>query len=149
MKKIKFFTFYFKTQFFFWIDAGYFRDINITNYINNWPSINKCKQEPRVVLNRIRKIGKEEYEKLMSFDNITHLKFQNDANILGNAYGGRTDYLLKFIKYYYDIFRLFMKKNKFIGMDQNFYAIISYLHPEIVKIVDSNQYHFLKTFYHD
>lgn len=116
-------------------------------FINKWPSINKCKEDPRVIMNEIRKIGKEELEKLMAFDEETHNRFKNGFNIAGNAYGGRSDYLIKFINYYYDIFNLFMKKEKFIGMDQNIYAIISNLHPEIAKIIHSGDYQFLKSYY--
>lgn len=138
---------YFKSEYFFWIDAGYFKEKDMKKFINKWPSINKCKEDPRVIMNEIRKIGKEELEKLMAFDEETHNRFKNGFNIAGNAYGGRSDYLIKFINYYYDIFNLFMKKEKFIGMDQNIYAIISNLHPEIAKIIHSGDYQFLKSYY--
>ena len=140
---------YFKSKFFFWIDAGYFRENDVSKYINNWPSINKCNEDPRVILNEIRKISKEEYEKLMAFDADAHNRFKNDYNIAGNAYGGRADYLIKFINYYYDVFKLFMEKEKFIGSDQNLYSIVSYLHPEIIKKIYSKDYQFLKSYYLD
>ena len=55
---------YFKSNYFFWIDAGFFRDKNdISQYINDWPSIKRCEEDPRVILNEIRKISKDEYEK--------------------------------------------------------------------------------------
>ena len=138
---------YFKSEYFFWIDAGYFKEKDMTKFINKWPSINKCKEDPRVIMNEIRKIGKEELEKLMAFDEAAHNRFKNDFNIAGNAYGGRADYFIKFINYYYDIFNLFMKKEKFIGMDQNIYAIVSNLHPEIAKIIHTGDYQFLKSYY--
>ena len=116
---------YFESKYFLWIDAGYFKEKNMSKYINNWPSFKKCNQEPRVIMNEIRKLGKDEFYKLMAFDNETHRKFQNDFNIAGNAFGGRIDFVWKFIKYYYEIFRLFMNKGQFIGMDQNLYSIIS------------------------
>ena len=121
----------------------------MSNYINNWPAVNKCKQDPRVIINEVRKIKKEEFDKLMSFDEKTHQKFQNDANTLGNAFGGRIDYLLKFIKLYYKIFQLFIKKKQFIGMDQNFYSLLGYQHPEIIKFIQSKSYDALKMYYLD
>ena len=138
---------YFKSKYFFWIDAGYFKEKDVSKYINNWPSIKKCEEDPRVILNEIRKISEEEYEKLMSFDEDAHNRFKNDYNIAGNAYGGRADYLLKFVYYYYYFFKIFMEKEKFIGMDQNFYSILSYLHPEITKNIYSKDYQFLKYYY--
>lgn len=138
---------YFKSDYFFWIDAGFFKEKNMTKYKNNWPSIDRCRQDPRVLLNEIRKIENNEFQKLMNFEEETHNKFMNDFNIAGNAYGGRKDFLVKFIFYYEDIFKLFLVKKKFIGSEQNIYAIISHLHPEITKIVHSGNYQFLKRYY--
>ena len=139
---------YFKSNYFFWIDAGFFRDKNdISQYINDWPSIKRCEEDPRVILNEIRKISKEEYEKLAAFDENAHNRFKTDFHIAGNAYGGRADYLIKFIYYYYEIFKLFIEKKKFIGLDQNLYAFLSYLHPDIAKRVYSGDYGFLKSYY--
>ena len=117
---------YFNSEYFLWLDAGYFREKNISKYLNNWPSIKKSKLDPRVILIQIRKIEIEEYEKLINFDNNTHQQFQNNFSIAGNAFGGRVDYLIKLIKYYEEVFKLFMEKGQFIGSDQNFYSIISY-----------------------
>ena len=138
---------YFGSKYFLWIDAGYFKEKNMSKYVNNWPSIKKCNQEPRVIMNEIRKLGKDEFYKLMAFDNETHRNFQNDFNIAGNAFGGRIDFFSKFIKYYYETFRLFMNKGQFIGSDQNLYCIISYLHPKIAKRIYSGDYQYLKNYY--
>ena len=138
---------YFKSKYFFWIDAGYFRENDVSKYINNWPSINKCNQDPKVILNEIRQISKEEFDKLMSFDKETHNKFMNNYNIAGGAYGGRADYLIKFINYYYEVFKLFMEKEKFIGSEQNLLTITSYLHPETTTRIHTKDFHFLKKYY--
>lgn len=140
---------YFKSKYFLWIDAGYFRNKDVTNYINNWPAVNKCKQDPRVIINEVRKITKEEFDKLMSFDEKAHRKFQNEPNTLANAFGGRIDYLLKFINLYYKIFQLFIKKKLFIGSEQNFYSILGHQHPEIIKFIQSTSYDALKNYYLD
>ena len=138
---------YFKSKYFFWVDAGLFQQEKMEKYINHWPSIEKVKKDPRVILNGIREIKKEELNKLMSFDNITHDKFMNDFNVAAGFFGGRFDYIIKFIKYYYEILELFYAKKKFIGSEQNIYAIVGYLHPEIVKIIKSGSYEFLKNYF--
>ena len=91
---------YFKSKYFFWVDAGFFRDdITVDSFINNWPSIEKLEKDPRVTLDGIREITKEEFNKLINFDNKTHDKFMNDVNISANCFAGRYDYLIKFIKF--------------------------------------------------
>ena len=118
----------------------------MTKYIKNWPSIEKFKTDPRVMLNEIRKINKQEFNKLINFDQLTHDKFMNDYNIGGAFYGGRSDYLLKFCYLYIDVFRLFKKNNKFVGSEQNLYTIVAYLHPEITNIIHSGDFFFMKSY---
>ena len=139
---------YFKSKYFFWVDAGLFRnDEEIESYIYNWPSIEKLEKDPRVTLNGIRKITKEELDKLMNFDNITHDKYMNDVNVAGGFFGGRFDYLIEFRKFYYEVLELFYKNNKYIGTDQNLFAIVGKLHPEIANIIISGDYSFLYNYF--
>ena len=141
---------YFNSKYFFWVDAGLFRDENkkqMIPYYNNWPSLEKIEKDPRVKLNGIRKISKEELDKLMNFDSYTHNKFMNDYNVAGGFFGGRTDYLIEFRKLYYEILELFYKHKKYIGTDQNLFTIVGYLHPEIVNIINSGDYSFLKKYF--
>ena len=84
---------------------------------------------------------------MIVFDENAHNRFKNDFNIAGNDYGCRADYLIKFINYYYEIFKLFIEKEKFVGSDQNLYAILIYHHPDIAKRVFSGYYGFLKSYY--
>lgn len=93
----------------------------MTKYINNWPSIEIFEKNPRVMLNEIRKISKDEFNNLINFDKLTHDKFMNDCNMGGAFYGGRYDYLKKFCYLYMDIFKLFLRNNKFVGSEQNLY----------------------------
>ena len=92
---------YFNSKYFFWVDAGFFRDKNMTKYIDNWPSLKKFKKNPKVMLNEIRKIDKKEFYGLMKFDYSTHDKFMNECNMGGAFFGGRYDYLLKFVYFYF------------------------------------------------
>lgn len=48
---------YFKSNCFYWIDAGIFKNRNISKYLNNWPSKNRCIEDPRVIINSIRKLS--------------------------------------------------------------------------------------------
>ena len=84
---------------------------------------------------------------MIVFDENAHNRFKNDFNIAGNAYGGRADYLIKFINYYYEIFKLFIEKEKFVGSDQNLYAFLSYLHPETTTRIYTKDFQFLKKYY--
>lgn len=138
---------YFNTKYFFWVDAGLFKEKNMKNYVNDWPSIAKVKKDPRVVLNGIRKIEKEEFTKLMMLDHSTHEKFMNDYNVAGGFFGGRSDYLMKFITFYYNVLDIFHSKKIYIGTEQNIFSIVGYSHPNIVKIINSGNYEFLKNYF--
>ena len=138
---------YFNSKYFFWIDAGFFRDESMTKYINNWPCLKKLKNDPRVLLNEIRKIDKEELTNLMSFDRMAHDKFMNNRNMGAAFFGGRYDYLRKFIYFYFETFKLFIKKKKFIGSEQNLYTIVGYLHREITNIIHTGQYFIMKQYF--
>ena len=140
---------YFKSKYFFWVDAGFFRDdITVDSFINNWPSIEKLEKDPRVTLDGIREITKEEFNKLINFDNTTHDKFMNDVNISANCFAGRYDYLIKFIKFYYEILELLYRHNKFIGSEQNIFTFIAHLHPEITNVIISGDNLFFKKYFY-
>ena len=136
---------YFNSECFYWIDAGFFRDINMSRYLYNWPSYDKCKKDPRVIINLIRNISNKEINNLKLFDNIEHEKFKHIANVGGGLFGGKSDYLIRFIYLYYKTIKLFIKKKKFIGCDQNLYTYISFFHKDIVNIIYSKgDYHYFK-----
>ena len=62
-------------------------------------SLEKIEKGPRVTLNGIRNISKEELDKLMNFDTLTHNKFMNDYNVAGGFFGGRADYIIDLENY--------------------------------------------------
>jgi hypothetical protein len=136
---------YFKSKCFYWVDAGYFRVRNMTKYIN-WPSISKCNKDPRVIINGIRRISNKEIVKLKNFDNKAHYYFMNHKNIGAAVFGGKRNYLLRFIYLYYKTIKLFIKKKKFIGSEQNLYTFISYLNRNIVKIINSRNYFYFRSY---
>ena len=99
---------YFNSKCFYWIDAGYFR-IKEDKYIKNWPSNKKCFEDPRVIINGMRKLPDEEIKGIKNF-NITALKdFNNNKlNVAGGLFGGMPYYLRKFIKLYYKTIKDFI-----------------------------------------
>ena len=130
---------YFHSKCFYWIDAGYFRKKdNIT--LNEWPSIKKCIKDPRVIINGIRKVKDHEIKGLKEFNITIYNKFIKKCNVAGGLFGGQTKYLIKFIYLYYKTIKIFIKHNMFIGKDQNIFAYISYLNPNIVKLIYSGNW---------
>ena len=138
---------YFRSKCFYWIDAGYFREKNMSSFINNWPSTEKCYSDPRVLINGVREIGSNEFKLLKSFDYIAHEKFKNNCNVGAGLFGGQAKYLIRFIYYYYKTIKLFYKKKKFIGSEQNLYTYINYLHKDIVNLINTKMnYYYFKTY---
>ena len=136
---------YFGSKCFYWIDAGYFRDKE-DKYINGWPSIKKCDEDPRVLINGIRQLSNIEIEGLKNFNISIYQDFINKNNVGGGLFGGKPEYLLRFIYLYYKAIKIFIKNNFFIGKDQNLFAYISYLNPKIVKIVNSGDWYYFKSY---
>ena len=138
---------YFNSTCFYWVDAGYFRNsTTIKSYINNWPSSKNCYEDPRVIFNVLRASPKSEIEELKNFNINTHIIFQKNSNVGGNMFGGQSKYILRFINLYYNTLELFIKKKIFIGKDQNLFAFISYLHPELTKLVYSRNWFYLQDY---
>jgi hypothetical protein len=138
---------YFNSTCFYWVDAGFFRNSTKTkSYINDWPSPKNCFEDPRVIFNVLRASSKNEIEELRDFNINTHLEFQKQYNVGGNMFGGQSEYIKKFKNLYYNTLELFIKKKIFIGKDQNIFAYISYLHPEIIKLVYSDNWFYLQDY---
>jgi len=138
---------YFNSKCFYWIDAGFFHDKNMSNYLYNWPSYDKCKKDPRVIINQVRNLSNMEINNIIHFDSIEHENFKHKANVGGGLFGGRSDYLIKFIYLYYKAIKLFKKKKKFIGSEQNIYTYVSFLHKDITNIINSNgNFHYFKLY---
>jgi hypothetical protein len=137
---------YFNSTCFYWIDAGYFRDSSKIKSFINWPSSKKCFEDPRVIFNALRNSSKMEIEELKKFNINTHMEFQKKYNIGGGMFGGQSKYIKIFVTLYYNTIELFIKKKIFIGKDQNIFAYISYLHPDVIKRVFSNNWFYLQDY---
>ncbi len=139
---------YFKSKCFYWIDAGYFRDnkTEMKKYINDWPSTKKCFEDKRFLIGQVKHFSESEKKKIINFNYEAHLKLQKDINVAANIFGGQKDNIIKFINYYYQALKLFIKHKMFIGKDQNVYTYVFFLHREIVKLVSCQNYKFFKIY---
>ena len=133
---------YFNSKCFFWIDAGFFIHSTLMNNYINWPSTKKCYENPKVLINSIRKVPESEKKNLLDFNFQFYKLFQRKTNVAGGAFGGQPKYLMKFIYYYYKTIKLFIRHKFFIGKDQNLFAFIAFSHPEIVNLVQSGDWHY-------
>ena len=50
-------------------------------------------------------------------------------------FGGQSINALKFINYYYDGLKLYIKNNLFIGKDQNIFTFIAFSHTNEVNLI--------------
>ena len=134
---------YFNSKCFYWVDVGNFRNTSHINKYLNWPSTNKCFEDGRVIINE--RLNKTEYIKngLKRFDLNIHREFQRSYNIDGSCFGGRRDYVIQFCNLFYDLVRVYIKKNIFIGKDQNMMAFIAYFYQNITKLVYSGKWKYL------
>ena len=139
---------YFDSTYFFWIDAGYFRDSKeIGNYINNWPSTKKCSEDKRVLLLQIRKIDENEKNLLLNFNKNTHRQFLFKSNVGAGIFGGHFENLLKFIDLYYEAIEIFATKNLFLGKEQDIYTYVALSHPDVVNLIlTKSYYYYFKSF---
>ena len=94
----------------------------------------------------MRNVSDLEIEKLKNFDqNYYKYKFLHNPNVGAAVFGGQKDYTLKFIDLYENTLISFINHTFFIGKEQNLYAFISYLHPEIVNLIYSGDwFYFIK-----
>ena len=134
---------YFNSKCFYWVDVGNFRNTSDMDKYINWPSTNKCFEDGRVVINE--RLNKSDYIKdgLKRFDPNIHREFQKSYNIDGSCFGGQRDYVIQFCDIFYDLVRIYIKKNIFIGKDQNMMAFIAYFYPNITKLVYSGRWKYL------
>lgn len=138
---------YFNSKCFYWIDAGFFRSFKKTyKYLNNWPSKKKCFEDPRVIINSIRNLTIKEIEGFKNFNIQIYNQIIRKTNVAGGFFGGKSFYLLKFISIYYKTIKLFIKKDMFIGKDQNLFAYISYLNKDIVNIIYSGKWKYFASY---
>ena len=134
---------YFDSTYFFWIDAGYFRDSKeIGNYTNNWPSTKKCSEDKRVLLLQIRKIDENEKNPILNFDKNAFSQFLSKINVGSGIFGGHFENLLKFLELYYETIEIFATKYLFLGKEQDIYTYVALSHPDVVNLILTKSYYF-------
>ena len=124
---------YFKSKCFYWVDAGFFVELNSMDKYINWPSTKKCLENSGVLMNLITPTSDSIKKGLINMDLEIHKNFQ----LITNVFGGQPEKLLKFIDYYYESIRLFINYKIFIGKEQNIFAFIAYKYPDIINLVYS------------
>ena len=134
---------YFGSKCFYWVDAGNFRNTSDLKKYKNWPSTKECFEDGRVVINE--RLNKSDYIKdgLKRFDSNIHREFQRSYNVDGSCFGGNREHVIQFCNLFYEMIRVYIKKNIFIGKDQNMMAFIAYFYPNITKLVYSGRWKYL------
>ena len=106
------------------------------NYINDWPSEEKCFEDGRVLFNEVKNYSQFFKDKIKKFDKEAHNFLQVNYNVDGSSFGGQIEYILKFNYLYYKALISFLKNGIFIGKDQNIFAFIAYSNKDVVKLVN-------------
>ena len=140
---------YFNSKCFYWIDAGMFRETRseMTKYINTWPTTKKCFEDPRVFMGLVKYFPDEEKQKIINLDYNAIQKLINDKNVDASMFGGSRANTLKFIDFYYNALRLFIRHNLFIGKDQNIFTFVAFSHPQEINLILSNYYFVSKKYF--
>ena len=63
------------------------------------------------------------------------IDFQELLILLVVFFGGQIKNTLKFIEYYYETVREFIKRKIFCGKEQTLFAYVAFAHPEVVKLI--------------
>ena len=121
---------YFNSKCFYWIDAGIFHEprSEMQKYINTWPTTKKCFEDPRLVMGQVKYYSDKEKQRIINLDRNAILNLINNYNVDASMFGGQPINAMKFINYYYDALRLFIKNNLFIGKDQNIFTFVAFSH---------------------
>ena len=129
----------FNSTCFYWIDAGYFRKKYYDqNFLVNWPSTKRCKEEPRITFISMRQLALDEIQNFQTLN--MALSFFRSTNVGGNFFGGTAFYILEFYKKYFQALEKWNKYLFFIGKDQNLFAYVIFLNPEYCKLVYPGKY---------
>ena len=115
-------------------------------YINNWPSTKRCKEDKRLLMGQVKNFTQSFKQKIINFDLEAHKNLQKDINVIGGLFGGQVENIIKFICLYYNAIKKFIKSKIFIGKDQNIYTYVAFANPKIVKLVLFPNYMYFKIY---
>lgn len=63
------------------------------NFINDWPSNEKCFKDGRVLFNEVQNFSRYFKEKIKQFDIKAHNYLQNNTHVDASSFGGQKEYL--------------------------------------------------------
>ena len=112
----------------------------MTQYINNWPTTKKCFEDPRMVMGQVKYFSDEEKQRIINLDKNAINKVIDDINVDASMFGGQIKNTMKFINYYYEALKLFIKNNLFIGKEQNIFTFVAFSHPEEINLILCKEY---------
>ena len=138
---------FFLSKCLYWVDAGSFKESSkIKKYINNWPSIEKCLEDGKIIINEIVHHNENVKEALKNFDVEIYNNFQRAQSVDASIFGGEKKYIFKFCELYYEVLNKFIEHGIFIGKEKNIFAYIAYFYSNIVKLVYSGYYFYFQDY---
>ena len=109
----------YNSEYFFWCDAGIFRNKSLIHKYKDWPKLSKIKKHKNnMIMLEINKFLKEEVE------NNELCNFEKVNRIGGGIFGGNIETLKLWIKDYYNAFQNHLDNDLFVGKDQSIMANI-------------------------
>ena len=136
----------FNTKCFYWIDIGYFRNPINSEFNLDFPSSKNCLEDPRVIFNSLRKFYNKEIIAFKRLDIKFYKKFIKNCNVGAGMFGGQKEYIDKFYTLYFNTIKIFIEKNFFIGKEQNIFAYIALVHPNVVKLIYSKDWFYFRKY---
>ena len=116
----------YKSDKFIWNDIGNVRDEKILPYIRKYPEYNNISD------------NKLDIVLLKGYTNENQLFFENEVHFSGSMFGGGKDVILKLCELYYLYFDLYVRKNKFIGCDQQIISSLYLRNKDLFNCVIPN-----------
>jgi len=122
----------FKTKYFAWCDIGYVRNpIYIDKYMKTFPNLSKIEENKIYMLNIDYNFTDDD------FNDPYNNKYRYISNTIGGGFIiGSEEKLKEMIdKYYNEIIPNYIKRDLFIGKDQNLYVSLYLLYPNLIKLI--------------
>jgi hypothetical protein len=117
----------FNSDKFVWTDIGCLRDKRYCDYIKNYPLYKNISHD------------KLDIVLINPFYNPNQLVFQNEVHLAGAIFGTSKYTFQKIIPLYYYYFNEYIKKNFFIGCDQQILSTIYTQHKELFNLIVPNK----------
>ena len=130
---------YFNSEYFYWVDAGCFRNNNTIKYFINFPK----RVTEKILLLNICKFTEDE---IIDPNNIKNI-FKYVDRIGAGIFGGNKKNVIIWWKKYYEILDILIKTNQFAGKEQSNMAILYLLNKDLVDLIQPDKNRFSRWFY--